>query len=99
MRLLLNEQDLIDSVCVFAAQRAGDPPQNWVAELFFNTEYGFSATAEGRNRYNRYQLNEQDLIDAVAIFVADEHRIDPQALEIELYFEEDRGFSAVVDRR
>ncbi|MGZ6505353.1 MAG: DUF2653 family protein, partial [Tumebacillaceae bacterium] len=98
VRLNFNEQDLVDSVCVFAAQRFNVNPQNLMVELFFNPQMGFSATAATRDNYHRFQLNEQDLIDAVAIFLSEQHRFDPHRLAIELFYEEGHGFSAVIDR-
>lgn len=98
MKLFLEEQDLIDAVCVFVAQTHQIQPERVQVELFYEEGRGFSARAESGNGMLHYALTEQDLIDAVAVYLRDYHNFDPQRLSIELFFEEEKGFWAIVDR-
>lgn len=99
MKLFFTEQDLIDAVCVFSAQRWNKEPQQIEAELFVEEEKGFSAIASVQNGLYKYPLTEQDLIDSVAVYLRDYHNFDPNRLFIELLFDEAKGFSAAIEQR
>jgi hypothetical protein len=98
MKIFFEEQDLIDSVCVFTALRHGLKPENLQVELFFEEQKGFSAVATSGNGMLQYRLNEQDLIDSVAVYLRDYHRFDPHRLTVELFFEPDKGFWAIIEQ-
>lgn len=93
MRLQFDEQDLIDSVCVAIAARAnkgeieGSEP-NRVSEikLFFDEVKGFSA--RGRLNYQEYFLNQQELIDAVALYLSCYYSFNSSRLLINLIWDE-----------
>lgn len=97
MELLFNEQDLVDSVCVYTAAKEYTNPESVEADLMFNPSFGFSATANvhGRNR----NLNEQDLIDAVAVYLRDYHNFNPDRLLVDLRFTENEGITASIQVR
>jgi hypothetical protein len=94
MELLFNEQDLVDSVCVYTAAKEYTQPENTDVELTFNPSFGFSATARllGKTR----TLQEQDMIDAVAFYLRDYHNFDPDRLLVDLRFNETEGVTASV---
>ena len=94
MELLLNEQDIVDSVCVYTAAKEYSNPENIDVELAYHPSYGISADARchGRTR----NLNEQDVIDAVAVYLRDYHNFDPNRLLVELSFTEAVGITASV---
>ncbi|NRD76799.1 DUF2653 family protein [Bacillus sp. BRMEA1] len=94
MELLLSEQDLIDSVCVYAAAKEYTNPESIDVDLAFNPSFGFSATADVRGRFRN--LNEQDLIDAVAVYLRDYHNFDPDRLAVDLRYTENVGITASV---
>lgn len=98
MKLFFEEQDLIDSICVYVGQFERMAPEHLRVELFFNEQAGFSAQPEdGRNGHRLQRLTEQNMIDAIATYLRDYHKFDPTRLEIELFFEEGKGFWAVVN--
>jgi magnesium-transporting ATPase (P-type) len=99
MQLLFNEQDLIDSACVFVANQYNEEIQHIEAELHHDEEKGFSAAAAVRNEHKSYQLSEKELIDAAAVYMKEYHNFDPDRLLIELIFEENDGISAVIEIR
>jgi hypothetical protein len=94
MELRLNEQDLVDSVCVYTAAKEYTNPESIDVELAFNPSFGFSATANVHGRMKN--LNEQDVIDAVAVYLRDYHNFHPDRLQIELQFIENEGITASV---
>lgn len=94
MELFFNEQDLVDSVCVYTAEREYTSPETIDVDLAFNPSLGFSAIAnvQGRTR----NLNEQDLIDAVAVYLRDYHNFNPDFLFVDLQFIEKEGVTASI---
>jgi hypothetical protein len=94
MELLFNEQDLVDSVCVFVAAREYTNPEDVEVDLAFNPSFGFSATAITRGRTRN--LNEQDLIDSVAVYLRDYHNFNPDQLQVDLQFTENVGITASI---
>jgi hypothetical protein len=94
VELLLNEQDIVDSVCVYTAAMESTNPENIDVDLAYNPSYGFSAEVLAHRRTRN--LTEQDLIDAVAIYLRDYHNFDPHRLLVELRFSENEGIIASV---
>lgn len=94
MELLFNEQDLVDSVCVYTAAREYTNPEDVDVDLAFNPSFGFSATANVRGRMRN--LNEQDVIDAVAVYLRDYHNFHPDRLQVDLRFTENEGITASI---
>jgi hypothetical protein len=99
MKILFNEQDLIDSACVFIANRYNEDLQDIQAELYHEEEMGISAVTTVKNDRKTYTLSEQDIIDATATYLDAYHTFDPIQLSIELIYEENKGISAVIDKR
>ncbi|MDQ0198668.1 DUF2653 family protein [Neobacillus ginsengisoli] len=97
MELIFNEQDLVDSVCVYTSVREKARPEQVEADLEFNPDFGFAATALVYGRQVR--LNEQDVIDAVSIYLRDYHQFHPDRLLVNLSFSEAEGFSASIQVR
>jgi len=97
MELLFNEQDVVDSVCVFTAAKEGTNPENVDVNLVFEPSYGFSASANvgGRAR----NLNEQDLVDAIVVYLRDYHNFYPDQLRVELLYKEHEGIIASIQVR
>jgi hypothetical protein len=94
MELLFNEQDLVDSVCVYTAAKEYTPPENIDVELAFNPSFGFSATA--RIHSQARTLHEQDIIDAVAFYLRDYHNFEPDRLLVDLRCSETEGVTASI---
>ncbi|MFC7392077.1 DUF2653 family protein [Scopulibacillus cellulosilyticus] len=97
MELLFNEQDIVDSVCVYTAEEEDANPEQVEVDLEFNPSSGFAATAIVHGRTIR--LNEQDVIDAVAVYLRDYHQFIPESLLIELSFSEKEQFTASIQVR
>jgi hypothetical protein len=97
VELLLNEQDIVDSACVYTAVMEHTDPENIDVDLAFHPSDGFSATVRvnGRTR----NLNEQDLIDAVVVYLRDYHNFDPNRLIVDLRFIENEGITTSVQMK
>jgi hypothetical protein len=94
MELLFNEQDLVDSVCVYTAAKEYTNPESIDVDLAFNRSFGFSATAKAPGKTSNF--NEQDLIDAVSVYLRDYHNFNPDRLLVDLRFTENEGITASI---
>jgi hypothetical protein len=94
MFIQFNEQDLVDSVCVYTASLVNCDPNEVDVDLSFESSR-FSAHVT-HQRGDR-ELNDQDLIDAIAVFLRDYHNFDPTNLRIELTFKEGDGVGATIE--
>ncbi|MED1201818.1 DUF2653 family protein [Heyndrickxia acidicola] len=94
MEIRFNEQDLIDSVCVYTAEQQNMDPEYVEVDLEFNQSYGVAATAIAHGR--TYRFNEQDVIDAVAVYLQSYHNFAPDRLLVDLSFEEREGIGASI---
>ncbi|MFD0693294.1 DUF2653 family protein [Paenibacillus sp. GCM10027628] len=99
MKIIFNEQDLIDSACVFTAERYHESIYELQAEIRHEHENGITAVVNFQNGRDTHQLTEQDLIDGSAIYLEKYHNFDPNKLSIELIFEVEEGFSAIIEKR
>ncbi|NHN35307.1 DUF2653 family protein [Paenibacillus agricola] len=97
MKIWFNEQDIIDSACVFGAHTYNEDIQDIKAELHHEEGKGISATLKIQKDQRTYELSEQDIIDASAIYLEEYHKFDPNQLLIQLLFEETNGFSAEIE--
>lgn len=44
----------------------------------------------------RLKISEQDIINAICIYIADKKQVTPKEVEVELMYDDDYGFSAEV---
>jgi hypothetical protein len=98
MEILFNEQDLIDSACVFIADKYNEDIEHLEAELYYEAGSGISATTTLKNDHKTYKLTEEELIDALAVYLDLHHNFEPSDLTIELLFDEDIGISAKIEK-
>jgi hypothetical protein len=98
MKIVFNEQDLVDAACVFAADRYNELIQELQAEIKHENENGIIAVVNMQNGREVYHLTEQDLIDGSAIYLERYHNFKADQLSIELLLEPDQGFSAVIEK-
>lgn len=94
MVVLFNEQDLVDSVCVYMAAKEYTNPESIDVDLAYAPSIGFSAEAWVHGRIK--SLTEQDLIDAAAVYLRDYHNFDHDRLMVDLRFNENEGISASI---
>jgi len=94
MEIHLNEQDIIDSICVYAAAKDRVTPQSVQVELEYTEQIGITASV--RTFRGEWGCNEQNIIDAIAVYLRDYHEFDPQSLMVELACNEPEGISASI---
>jgi hypothetical protein len=94
MKLILNEQEVIDGVCVFVAEYFGCEPQQVEVDLHFRNGR-FSANGETVFG-DTLRMNQQDIIDGIAMFLKEYHHFNPDFMSVQLNFHEGQGIWAEV---
>jgi hypothetical protein len=97
MRIIFDEQDLADSVCVWmAAIGYASEPECATAELRRSADGEIYAIADGNLTARGIYVTDDDIVDGITIYLEDFYNFDPELLTIELYFDEDEGFGADI---
>lgn len=94
MEVLFNEQDLVDSICIYIAVKESIEPQQVEVDLEFHPSLGLAASTSALGCATR--LYEQDIIDAVAVYLQDYHQFVADHLQVNLSFSEKDGFTASI---
>jgi hypothetical protein len=82
---------------VFAAQRINGSPEDVDVDLQFNPTTGFEADARDMRRgFQNIHITEQNIIDGIAVYLADYHNFIPENLKINLQFNKETGIEAVI---
>lgn len=83
----LNEQEIMNAICLNIAERQQIRPTDVEVQLMFDEELGFSAeiTAEGRSRF----LIEANMKEAIERFVLKEYNLRVFRDQIELDIDEE----------
>jgi len=94
MEVLFNEQDIVDSVCIYIALKERIEPEQIEVDLELHPSLGITASTLALGRTAR--LHEQDIIDAVAVYLQDYHQFVADHLQVNLSFSEKDGFTASI---
>ncbi len=90
--VILHEQDLVNAICLFLAEKKELPPADVRVELMYDDEYGFSAEAYVKDR--KQILVEAAMIEAVRYWLDRTQHIDPFAASLKLELDEQLGIIA-----
>ncbi|GIN88861.1 hypothetical protein J6TS2_52470 [Heyndrickxia sporothermodurans] len=88
------EQDIINAVCIFIADKYYVQPEEVSVELIYDDESGFSAEVEVNDRLQK--LTEINLIEGLRHWLDTEHGLDPMSVGLELEWNEQEGIIAYV---
>jgi hypothetical protein len=88
----LLEQDIINAICIYAAEKRKITPQEVEVELLWDEKYGFSAemTVSGRQQV----LIEANLLEAIRFWLHRQLNRDPFGAGVELVLDEEQGVIA-----
>ncbi|AJO60836.1 DUF2653 domain-containing protein (plasmid) [Bacillus subtilis] len=96
MRLILNEQEIVDGICVFISNDAATSPEDVeIKELTYNNHKGFIAEV----RYGplrRQFLGTTQISEGIIQFLEEYHNFNPDLTVVELKYDEKLGFHAEV---
>lgn len=102
MNIFLDEQDVLDAVHVYIASQdnngrvEGSAPHNvHDVRITFEERYGFSAKGQIYGR--QHHLNQQEVIDAVSVYMSSYYSFRADRLLVKLNWDDpSRSFSADV---
>jgi hypothetical protein len=91
--IVIPEQDIINAVCVYLADKKQIKPQEIEVELMYDDDYGFSAEAYVSER--KQVLITQNLIEALRQWLDEAMNLNPYS-GIELVLDDEEGIIAVI---
>lgn len=89
--LKILEQDIINSICIYIADKRQVSPADVIVELKYDDEYGYSAEIEVNGRSQI--LIQANMIEALRMWL-DERGIDPFSARLQLALEDSEGIVA-----
>ena len=93
-KIKISEQEIINSLCVYIADKRRVSPEQVEIELMYDDDYGFSAEAHVNGRSQI--LITANMIEALRMYIEHELNRDPFAAAIELELDDDEGIIAYV---
>lgn len=91
-KLKLSEQDIVNALCLYVADKKQINPSDIGIELMWDEEYGFSASAAENGRSQI--LIQANMIEAIRFWLQHELNRDPFAASLELELDDDEGIIA-----
>ncbi|RFU66574.1 YxcD family protein [Peribacillus glennii] len=91
--VIIPEQDIINAVCIYIADKKQLKPQEVEVELMFDDDYGFSAEVYVADR--KQVLITQNLIEALRGWLDHELHMNPYS-GIELVLDDEEGIIARI---
>ncbi|OIK13684.1 YxcD family protein [Bacillus sp. MUM 13] len=92
-KIKAEEQDIINAVCLYIADKKGIAPEEVEVELMFDDDYGFSAEVYTGGR--KQVLITVNLIEALRLWLDQELHRNPYA-GIELVLDDNEGIIAYI---
>ncbi|MFC4319985.1 YxcD family protein [Litchfieldia salsa] len=92
-KLIISEQDIINSICVYISRKKQVKPEQVEVELMFDDDYGFSAEVyvDGRKQV----LITANIIEALRLWLEEFLNRDPFA-GINLVLDDEEGIIAII---
>src|SRR5699024_9074418 len=99
MESFVMDQDLIvNAVCIYEANKLNIDPEDVVVDLFYDDEMAQPFGAEiWEGDTMHHEISMVELIAAIRFCLDDYSPIDPMSASIDLQFDDDAGFSAMID--
>lgn len=88
----LTEQDIVNAICLYIADKKQVNPQDVEVELMWDEQYGFSAEVFALQR--QQVLIEANMIEAIRFWLHDQMKKDPFGAALELMLSEEEGITA-----
>ena len=94
-KLILQEQDLINAVCLFHAKFKETQPENVEVELCYDDEVGYTAEAYYNGAMDKYK--QAHFITAIRLYIDEQLNKDSMAARITLDIDDELGMIANVE--
>ncbi|WP_409305094.1 YxcD family protein [Peribacillus sp. SCS-155] len=93
-KIIISEQDIINALCVYLADKRQIKPQEVEVELMYDDDFGFSAEAYIGDR--KQVLITQNLIEALRQWLDEAMNMNPYS-GIELVLDDEQGIIAIIN--
>lgn len=94
-KLILQEQDLINAVCLFHAKFKETQPENVEVELCYDDEVGYTAEAYYNGAMDEYK--QAHFITSIRLYIDEQLNKDSMAARITLDIDDELGMIANVE--
>lgn len=96
-KLKISEQDIINAMCLYIADKKQVQPQEVEVELMYDDDYGFSAESYVNDRKQVHiTLN---IVEALRLWLDTQMNIDPFSTGLELELDDEEGIIAYATVR
>lgn len=95
MEIIIPEQDVINSICLYYAREKHVMPEDVEVELLFDDERGFEAEAHVNGVVTLYSVG--NMTSALRIWVEEYLEMDPYATGIRIDLDDEQGIIAYVN--
>jgi len=93
-KLIVSEQDIINSLCVYTARKKQVQPEEVEIELMYGDDYGFSAESWVNGRKQVFIM--ANIIEALRLWLDEYLNMEPFAAAIELKLDDEQGIIAYI---
>lgn len=90
----IDEQEIVNAVCVYIANNKGISPESVYVELLFDDDEGYSAEIEVNGR--KEIISEVKLVEALRNWMDLEYNMDPFSVGVQLDLHEGEGIVAYI---
>ncbi|CAM5221529.1 hypothetical protein UACE39S_01583 [Ureibacillus acetophenoni] len=94
-KIVLNEQQLVDAICLFQAKFRQVSPQEVEVELMYDDEEGFSAEAFVHGQSDVYST--ANFIAAIRLYIEEQLNRDSMSARIMLNLHDEEGIIANIE--
>lgn len=95
MEIVIPEQDIINSICLYHAREKNIMPEDVEVELIFDDELGFEAEAYSNGMLTLYKQG--NMISALRVWVQDYLNMNPFSTSIRLELDDEQGIIAYAE--
>lgn len=92
--LIIEEQDIINAICLHQADQQGVPPETVEVELCYEDEEGFYADVYAGSTEKR--INTFEMTQALRSWIEHQLHQDPYAAGIKMLLDDERGIIAAL---
>lgn len=93
--LILPEQDIINSICLFYAREKHILPEDVEVELMYDDDRGFEAEAFANGMSGLY--NHGNMVSAIRLWLEEFLNMDPYAAAVRIELDDERGIIAYIN--
>lgn len=96
MELVMNEQDIINAICIYTSERQNCQPEDVEVELIYDDEYDQPFIAEVTANRGTQEISMAECIAAIRLYVERYEAMDGMNVGVDMQLTKHHSFMAVV---